>query len=87
MSFADAARKEKPKWETVATLGEIKKNKSDTLKITTAKFAGNDLVNFQVWRTNPETEETYPLKEQKVSFNIDLVDQILEALAKANVSD
>jgi len=74
--------KEKPAWEVVSVLAEIQKNKLDTLKITKVKFGELDLVNFQVWRKNTETDEVFPLKEQKVSFNVMLTDKIIEALSK-----
>lgn len=84
MSFGDAERKrkkqEKPEWTIKAVLGEIQKNKIDVLKITRVEFAGKDLINFQVWRTNTETDTTFPLKDNKVSFNIELKDQVIEAL-------
>ncbi len=78
-----SGRTEKNEWVVVATLGEIKKNKTDTLKITRVKFAGKELINLQVWRTNPDTNKTFPLKDQKLSVNLDLRDKLTEAIAKA----
>lgn len=82
MSFAQVNReyKKKDEWKVVAVLGEVKKNKTDVLRITRVEFAGKDLINFQVWRINPDTEGMFPLKDQKLSFNIELRDQIIEAL-------
>ena len=68
-------------WEVLETLAEIQKNKSDVLKITRVKYGDLELINFQVWRTNTETLKTFPLKEQKVSFNIELKDKVREALS------
>jgi hypothetical protein len=70
-------------WKIIATLGEIQKNKSDVLKITRVSFRGKELVNLQVWRKNTETEEIFPLKDQKMSFNIELKDQVIEAISSA----
>lgn len=88
MSFTDAdkasrGKVEKSEWKVLATLGEFKKNKADTLKITRVNFANKDLINFQIWRENSETGKTYPLKDQKLSFNIDLRDKVIEALQTA----
>lgn len=77
------SKTEKPKWEIVATLDEIQKNKLDTLKITRVKFAGKELVNLQIWRRNAETDEVFPLKDQKMSFNIELKDRVGEAILSA----
>jgi|GEM_PF-3156012 len=85
MSFAQAekASKKKDEWVVLAVLGEIQKNKTDTLKITRVKFGNKDLINFQVWRLNSETDTMFPLKDQKLSVNIDLKDQVIEALEEA----
>lgn len=69
-------------WKIIATLAEIQKNRSDVLKITRVSFMGKDLINFQVWRKNAETEEVFPLKDQKVSFNIEFKDQVMDALSQ-----
>jgi len=79
---ADRSRK-KGEWKVKAVLAEIQKNKSDMLKITRVEFNGNDLINFQVWRTDSETGTTFPIKEQKVSFNIEFKDKVIEALEEA----
>lgn len=89
MSFKEADQtskntpKEKAEWKVIATLGEIKKNKLDTLKVTRVNYADKDLINLQVWRLNTETGKTYPLKEQKLSFNIEFKDQVVEAISAA----
>ena len=72
-----------PKWEVISILDEIPTNKIDTLKIARVKFGDKDLVNLQVWRRNTETNEIFPLKDQRVSFNIDLKDRVSEAIEKA----
>jgi hypothetical protein len=70
-------------WKVLANLGAIKKNKYDTLKITKVNFANKDLINFQIWRENTETGKTFPLKDQKLSINVEYKDQLIEALEKA----
>lgn len=87
MSFGSVERarkkQEKPEWKVKATLGEIQKNKIDVLKITRVDYGGKDLINLQVWRTNTETDTVFPLRDNKVSFNIELKDKVIEALEAA----
>jgi hypothetical protein len=75
--------KEKGEWKIIATLGEIQKNKIDMLKITRASFMGKELINLQVWRKNTETEEIFPLKDQRISFNIEFRDKVIDAISAA----
>ena len=77
---ASGGSKVKPTWEVLETLLEVPKNKSDILKITKVKYGDLELINFQVWRMNSETNKSYPIKDQKFSVNIDLKDKIAEAL-------
>lgn len=84
MSFAEVAgadkKQTKGEWKIKAVLGEIQKNKSDIIKVTKLEYAGNEYINFQVWRKNPETDTMYPIKEQKMIFNINLKDQVIDIL-------
>ena len=71
------------KWEVLAILAEIQKNKSDVLKITKVNYDGRELVNLQVWRTDKDTGKTFPLKEQKLTFGIEYKDKVAEAIQTA----
>jgi len=82
-SRVKSGKSEKSEWKVLATLGEIQKNKADTLKITRVNYAGKELVNLQIWRKNSETGKVFPLKDQKLSFNIELKDKVAEAISAA----
>ena len=81
MSFSEVNKAEKL-WKILEMVGEIQKNKTDKLRITRVKFAGKNLVNFQVWRKNQETGDIFPIKDQKVSFNADFTDKVIEILER-----
>ena len=84
--FGDADRgnkEEKAEWKILEILAEIKKNKRDTLKITRVKFGSLELINLQVWRNDPDTDKNFPLKDQKVSFQVEYKDKVAEAIASA----
>ena len=81
MSFSEVNKAEKL-WKILEMVGEIQKNKTDKLRITRVKFAGKNLVNFQVWRKNQETGDIFPIKDQKVSFNVDFTDKVIEILER-----
>ena len=74
--------KTKGEWKVIAILGEIQKNRSDTLKVTRVNYMDKDLINLQVWRKNTETEEVFPLKGG-ISFNVELKDKVTEAISAA----
>ena len=75
-----SVKKDKPKWVVKAVLKEIKKNKRDTLRITRVDFGGMDLINFQIWREDPDTGKSFPLKDQSLSFNADFREEVAKAL-------
>jgi len=84
MSFGEVVngykKKEKGEWKIKSVLGEVQKNKSDIIKITKVEYLGTEYINLQVWRKNLETDTIYPIKEQKMIFNINLKDQIIDIL-------
>ena len=80
---ANRGNKEKAEWKILETLAEVKKNKTDTLKITRVQFGNLELINLQVWRNDPDTNKNYPLKDQKVSFQVEYKDKVAEAIASA----
>lgn len=79
MSFS-SSKKQKDEWKVISVLGEIKKNKTDTLRITRVEFGDKELINLQVWRKNEENDTTFPMTSQNISVNVNLKDQLIEAL-------
>lgn len=91
MGFADAekefkrkTKKEKPEWDVQEVLAEIKKNKTDVIRITRVMFDGKELINLQVWREGTNGT-SYPVKDQKISFGIDFRDKIANGVLGLDV--
>lgn len=85
MAFKDAETRKKSDegggWEVLEVLGEVQKNKHDVIRITKVRFKGNEYVQMQTWRTDDETENTYPLKNSNIVFRPELAEKLAEILA------
>ena len=68
-------------WTVIADLGTIKKNKTDTIKVTKASYAGVELISLQVWKTTEDGKE-FPVKDQKTNFKSELLPTVIEVLKK-----
>lgn len=62
-------------------IGEIAKNKRDTVRVTLRKFKGCDLLDIRVWYRDPQMGELKP-GPKGISLKVALLPDLLELLGK-----
>ena len=62
-------------------LGTIRKNSREEIRFTVETFKGHEIVNARVWYLDDAGE--YQPGKQGLAFRLDLLGEVLDALAKA----
>jgi len=81
VTFKDGQTKSDEGWKVLETLGEVQKNKSDVIRVNRISFKGNEYIQIQTWRTDQETESTFPLKNSNIVFKSELSEKLAEILS------
>jgi len=80
MAFKEGQTKSDEGWKVLEQLGEVQKNKSDAIRVNRISFKGNEYIQIQTWRTDQETESTFPLKNSNIVFKPELSEKLVEIL-------
>lgn len=62
-------------------IGEIAKNRRDTVRVTQRTFKGYDLIDIRVWYEDSNTGELKP-SPKGISLKLELLPELLEVLGK-----
>ena len=62
-------------------IGEISKNRRDTVRVTLRTFKGYDLIDVRVWYEDTKTGELKP-SPKGISLKLELLPELLEVLGK-----
>ncbi len=63
------------KWETLATLGEVQKNKTSKVKITRVRFKDSEYVQQEVWKKNEDGTEM-PMRGQRITLKPEVANAV-----------